>query len=356
MAILFYPGPSTVYKEVPLYVQEAYDKGILSVNHRSKAFAEIIEITLGLLKDKLNIPEEYEIVFTSSATECWEIITQSLLAHKSFHLYNGEFGEKWFHYTQKLLPAAEGYEFDLNEDLLPERINITPDSEIICITQNETSNGTQVGQPNIQAFKCLFPDQLIAVDATSSMAGIALNFATADIWYASVQKCFGLPAGLGLMVLSPKAIERAYQINENRHYNSLVFMLDNIRNLQTHYTPNVLGIYLMMKVLQESPNIVEVEKRLMERHKRFQHFIERITGLKFLCINEKVRSVTISAVKSNPDIIENIKLLAAKNGILLGNGYGSHKKETFRIANFPAIEDSDFQLLEKFLKEYSRKL
>jgi phosphoserine aminotransferase len=53
------------------------------------------------------------------------------------------------------------------------------------------------------------PDALIAVDATSSMAGVELDWQSADIWFASVQKCFGLPAGMAVMVCSPRALQYA---------------------------------------------------------------------------------------------------------------------------------------------------
>jgi len=55
------------------------------------------------------------------------------------------------------------------------------------------------------------------------MAGIRLNIAAADIWFGSVQKMFWAPGGACVMVLSPKAMESIYRINERAHYNSLAF-------------------------------------------------------------------------------------------------------------------------------------
>lgn len=352
MSISFYPGPSTVYKEVPAYVQEAYERGILSINHRSQSFADIMVKTLQLLKSRLNIPHEYEIVFTSSATECWEIIAQSLIDSKSYHVYNGDFGKKWFQYTQKLKPEANSHSFDLNEALQVKKLKTPESSEVICLTQNETSNGTQISQDTLHNIRLDYSEKLIAIDATSSMAGIALDFTQADIWFASVQKCFGLPAGLALLICSPAAVEKAHNFNENKHYNSLVFMLENARNLQTHYTPNVLGIYLLMRVLENSENILETDKRLIARSKKIQEVIDRSDEFSNLCKNDKTRSTTVLTVEGSPSHIKAIKEVAIKNGILLGNGYGSFKNNTFRIANFPAIPDKDFQYLEEFLTNY----
>jgi phosphoserine aminotransferase len=90
--ISFYPGPSRVYDEIPKYVKEAHRKGVLSINHRSEEFMNLYEETVILLKSKLTIPDSYKIFFTSSATECWEIIAQSFIITDSLHIFNGAFG------------------------------------------------------------------------------------------------------------------------------------------------------------------------------------------------------------------------------------------------------------------------
>ena len=83
----FNVGPSTVYPQLADYLKDAYNDGVLSMPHRGTAFVEMMRNTVALLKEKLNIPEDYTILFTSSATECWEIIAQSLTVQKSYHLY-----------------------------------------------------------------------------------------------------------------------------------------------------------------------------------------------------------------------------------------------------------------------------
>lgn len=197
--ISFYPGPSRTHDEIPRYVKDAHAAGLMSINHRSDEFMSICKKTVKLLKQKLRIPKNYTVLFTSSATECWEIIAQSI-GHKTFHLYNGAFGQKWFEYTKKLKPEAASFPFDLNEPLNPKKLILSETEGLFCITQNETSNGTQVHPSILKELKKNNPGYLIAVDATSSMAGIKLDFELADIWFASVQKCFGLPAGLGILI------------------------------------------------------------------------------------------------------------------------------------------------------------
>ncbi len=351
--ISFYPGPSRVHNEIPKYTKDAFTLGIMSINHRSDEFMKMSERTINLLKQKLNIPKSYTVFFTSSATECWEIIAQSVIKEKSFHLYNGAFGQKWFDYTKRLHPLAVPIPFELNEKLNPKKLIFEQREGIICITQNETSNGTQVSNAIIKAIKKTNPSYLVAIDATSSMAGIQLDFKSADIWFASVQKCFGLPAGLGLLICSPEALSQSEAIGEKNHYNSLGFMTEMMAKWQTSCTPNVLGIYLLMRVLEKSKAIEEIHTEILQRYERWVDFFSTATQLKHLVKKEDVQSYTVVPVTSTPDLLSEIKIKAKKKGILLGEGYGEWKPSSFRIANFPALENNEIQILMKFLKSFN---
>ncbi|MDO1447047.1 aminotransferase class V-fold PLP-dependent enzyme [Rhodocytophaga aerolata] len=349
MAITFYPGPSKVYPQVAHYMQDAYTQGILSVNHRSAVFMDVCQRSIELLKEKLHIPADYSVMYVSSATESWEIIAQSLVEKHSYHLYNGAFGAKWREYSAKLRSKSEGYAFGLNEELQADAVYIPSEAEILCFTQNETSNGTQVNNTTLANFSKGYSDKLIAVDATSSLGGITLDFTLADIWFASVQKCLGLPAGLGLLVCSPRALKRARQLGENDHYNSLLFIQENIERYQTHYTPNVLSIYLLMRVMENVDEIGMLSNRIKQQAADWYTFFHGREDMKPLVGNPGVRSDTVITIQADPVLIGQLKEKAKQEGITLGNGYGAWKQNTFRIANFPAITTEEIHTLQAFL-------
>jgi phosphoserine aminotransferase len=353
--ISFYPGPSRLYSKIPEFMQEACEKGVLSINHRSPEFIEISKKTVTLFREKLNVPESYTLFFVSSATECWEIIAQSVIKEKSFHLYNGAFGEKWFENTKRIKDNCIGKRFETDEELTVEKFPVPEETEMIALTQNETSNGTEISNNSIRSFREKYSNKLIAVDATSSMAGVYLDFSQADIWYASVQKCFGLPAGLGVMICSPKAIQRAKEIGENKHYNSLVSMVERMKDFQTTYTPNVLNIYLLMKVLEMIPSIMETDIETRAKAQNWYDFLSTTPRIELLIKNEGLRSGTVIAIKGKEEMISKIKKEAKDAGLLLGNGYGDWRANSFRIANFPAIEASEINKLKDFLTTFGLK-
>jgi phosphoserine aminotransferase len=338
----FYPGPSKVYPAVADYAADAVRTGIVSLNHRSAGFMDIVRETMRLLGLKLDIPADYHIAFVSSATECWEIVAQSLTGTGSLHLTHGSFGEKWRDYAYRINPA-----------------HTEPD--VLCVVQNETSNGTQVSMQKLADYRQMLGG-LFAVDAVSSMAGVALDWSLADVWFASVQKCFGLPAGLAVLIYSPDALQRAELLNDRSRYNSLLFMHENFEKFQTPYTPNGLGIYCLMRVLEQVPLIAEVDAQTRQRAvdwyaffdtdqagSEFQPLIRPTPGGQ-VGLPEALRSDTIIAVEGAPDAVSALKKAALSQGITLGSGYGQWKETTFRIANFPAITDDEIAQLRSFLQ------
>jgi len=363
--ISFNVGPSKVHPQIKDFLQDAYNEDILSMPHRSQMFMDMVKKTIFLLKQKLQIPPQYTIVFASSATECWEMIAQSLVKNKSYHLINGAFGQKWYDYTHYIHRSVEKHHFEINENIDVSQVQTffafaerrtgkaeLEENALICFTQNETSNGTQIPMKSIESVHQLFPRQLIAVDATSSMAGISFQWRSADVWFASVQKCFGLPAGLAVMILSPRAVARVAEIGEKKHYNSLSKVCENIEKFQTTHTPNVLGLYLLMRTLEDTPLIKDVETGIKLRAKQWYQFFEKHTHFKPLIQNELVRSDTVIAIKALPEHLPTLKERAKKAGFLLGNGYDKWKENSFRIANFPAISNEEVLKLCNFLEQY----
>ncbi|HEY0769901.1 MAG TPA: aminotransferase class V-fold PLP-dependent enzyme [Sphingobacteriaceae bacterium] len=350
--ISFYPGPSKVHNEIPKYVKDACRKGILSINHRSPEFMKIYERTVKLLREKLDVPSDYKVFFTSSATECWEIIAQSLVSKRSYHIFNGAFGQKWFEYSNKIKSGARQFPFDREELPNANKYKFGSTDGVICITHNETSNGTQVPEEFIRDLKENNPGHLVAVDATSSMAGVALTFELADIWFASVQKCFGLPAGLAVMICSPRAMEKAEEINDRAFYNSLLFMNDMLEKWQTSFTPNVMNIYLLMRVLEKSDPIALVDAKIKKRYRKWVKFFEGQHMLRHFIKNQAAHSYTVLPIIAPEGAIIKLKKDAKEKGFLLGEGYGDLKATTFRIANFPALKKKEIDKLKDFLAVY----
>ena len=119
---------------------------------------------------------------------------------------------------------------------------------------------------------------------------------------------------------------------------------------QTSHTPNVLAIYLLMRVLEKCPPISQVHAETVRRFQDWSAFLES-SKLQHLVTNPAVHSFTVLPLTATQELISDIKRKAKTAGLLLGEGYGQWKASSFRIANFPAIESSEIEVLKAFLKD-----
>ncbi|HYC86016.1 MAG TPA: aminotransferase class V-fold PLP-dependent enzyme, partial [Chryseosolibacter sp.] len=206
----FTPGPSQLYFTVPDHARTAFREQIPSLSHRSKAFEKIFLETTEGLRQLLNVPDGFHIFFTGSATEIWERIIENLVEKKSLHLVNGSFSKRFYEIARQLSRNAEKVEAPEGSGFGSEFV--AGDAELIAITHNETSTGVSLPLDYIHTIHEKNKGALVAVDAVSSLPYPELNFNHVDTVFFSVQKGFGLPAGLGVWIVNEKCVERANRI------------------------------------------------------------------------------------------------------------------------------------------------
>ena len=127
------------------------------------------------------------------------------------------------------------------------------DDELIALTLNETSTGIMCKSNKISSIRKKLTNSLIALDCVSGIPSIPFNISDVDTFYFSVQKCFGLPSGLGVWVYNEKCLEKNKSISDKKitgTYHSLKTLHKKTLDFQTPETPNVLAIFLLSRVFQ----------------------------------------------------------------------------------------------------------
>jgi len=353
--INFTPGPSELYFTVFDHMKQAFRDGIPSLAHRSKAFESIFgDATLGL-RELLGIPPSFHIAFTGSATEVWERSIQNLVADRSFHLVNGAFSRRFMEISKLLgketdaLVVPEGSGFDA--------VSIPEDQELIGLTHNETSTGVSLPMTLIKSIRAANPKSLIVVDAVSSLPFVDFDFSEIDACFFSVQKGFGLPPGLGVWIFNERCLAKADTLKASGRsigtYHSLPSLYTFAKKNQTPETPNVLGIYLLGKVVadflrrgittlrRETEYKAAVLYGALDRHDAIEPFVQR----------PEDRSKTVITV-SSPDRIAELTSYLTNQGFLPGEGYGALKQSQLRFANFPAHSKETFEALSDAIERF----
>ncbi len=213
--IYFTVGPTQLYPNVTGFIKKAIDAEVMSKSHRGAWFQELFIDLTSNLRTLLNIPKSYRIFFVSSGTESMERVIQNIVIKNSFHFVNGAFSERFYKTAKELGKSPELVEAPLGESFDFEKIKIPKKAEIICLTHNETSTGVMLPLEEIYKIKKNNPDKLIALDVVSSIPYVDIDCKKVDIVFFSVQKGFGLPAGLGIIIVSPQGFEKNQFILKN---------------------------------------------------------------------------------------------------------------------------------------------
>ena len=350
------PGPSQISPETKKDIHAAVDSGILELNHRGTRFTELSKLCSEELRTYLNVPKGYRIFYFDSASHVWHSMVANTVKKTSFHFAHGSFSAKAPQASELLHKEALSVEVPWGEQCDFRGTKIPARAELITACFNETSTGVKMTDTEIGYLHKKYPKTLLAIDITSSAGAVPNAISDADIWYFSVQKGFGLPAGLAIAIVSPSAYDRSVALAKKGQNRAGIWAWGRLEETmtgglyQTQHTPNVLNIYLLGKQCERWNKDGGLKKRTLETLRKkelFETWISRMKSCTHFVIDAKHRSDTVFVVQAEPAQVQKAKEDLKQHGIELGAGYGKIKKDTFRIANFPAITEA---MLEKTLE------
>ncbi len=348
MKINFTPGPSQLYFTVEGHARQAFRDGIPSITHRSKQFEHIYQSVKDGLRALLGFPDFFHVVFTGSATEVWERSIENLVEEKSLHFVNGSFSARYFEIARQLGRKPEKEE--VTEGLGFNEYVKQGNPELIALTHNETSTGVSLPTEFIHSFRHTHPDALVVVDAVSSLPYPSFDYNSIDSVFFSVQKAFGLPAGLGVWLLNDKCVARAELLLAKGRtigsYHSIPSLVSLAKKNQTPETPNVLGIYLLSKVLEDfnRRGIHQIRKETEYKAAILYQALEQSKVASPFVHNTAFRSNTVMVAQCDGHTESIAKALAAQ-GMQPGDGYGKFKSTQLRFANFPTHSKEQYEQL-----------
>ncbi len=349
--IFFTPGPAELYPTVRSHYQEAFNMQLGSISHRSAAFKKIYQHTNEQLKVLLNIPETSAVLFAGSATEIWERIIQNSVEHESYHLVNGSFSAKFHEFSAQLKNHAHKFEKPFGQGFDYADLEVPQYSELICCTANETSSGVQMRPQEIHKIKRAHKDKIVAVDLVSTAPYPDLDLSLIDTAFFSVQKSFGMPAGLGVWIANEACLQKAEKLQKTDKiigtYHSLPSLWKNYKNFETPETPNVIAIYVLGKVAEDMNRIgvKNIRKQTDKKAELIYQFVEKSDLLTPFVANENHRSQTVVVANVNGMEASSLIDIIKKQAMVLGSGYGSFKNSQIRIANFPAVNQEHVERL-----------
>ncbi len=198
----FSSGPC---RKRPGWTVDALKGALVGRSHRSPAGVAKLQQTIDLTREVLEIPSDYRIaIVPASDTGAVEMALWSLLGPRGVDVFAWDaFGETWALDAEALKLSGLRL-FRAPAGKIADLAKADPDHDIV-FTWNGTSTGVRVPNANwIAADRA----GLTICDATSAAFAQKLDWPKLDVVTFSWQKGLGSEAAHGMLVLSPRAVER----------------------------------------------------------------------------------------------------------------------------------------------------
>jgi len=199
----FSSGPC---KKRPGWSADALQTEILGRSHRSKLGKQRLEEVIDRSREILNLPEDYLLgVVPASDTGAVEMALWSMLGARGVDMLAWEsFGATWVTDVIKQLKLDDIRTLEADYGKLPDLASVDFDRDVV-FTWNGTTAGVRV--PNGD---WIADDRkgLTICDATSAIFAMELPWDKLDVVTYSWQKVLGGEGGHGIIILSPRAVER----------------------------------------------------------------------------------------------------------------------------------------------------
>ncbi len=349
----FYAGPAILPFEVMKKIQDELlnfkntGLSIMEISHRSKEFDEVVDETISLVKELLNIPEDYSVLFIQGgASFQFAMIPLNFLnGKKADYINTGSWATKAIKEAKKLgeVNIAATSE-DKNFNYIPEKFNFSNDAEYIHITANETINGTQ--------FKN-FPDtngKPLIADMSSEIMSRVIDVSKFSLIYAGAQKNISI-AGVTLVILKNSMLEKA-----NNDLPTMLKYSTFVEKKSMFNTPPVFAIYVMNKVLKWLKNqggVSKIEKINNEKAKILYNVIDSYDLYIGTAEKNSRSNMNVTFRLKNEELEKKFIDEATKNGFIGVKGHRSVGGCRASIYNAMSLEG--VKALAEFMKDFANK-
>ncbi|WP_438751936.1 phosphoserine transaminase [Pararhizobium sp. O133] len=190
----------------PGWSLEALSDAALGRSHRAKVGKSKLKQAIDLTREVLNVPAEYRIgIVPASDTGAVEMALWSLLGPRGVDMVAWEsFGSGWVSDVVKALKLPDTRKFVADYGKIVDFTKVDFDRDVV-FTWNGTTSGVRVANADF------IPSDrkgLTICDATSAAFAQDLDFAKLDVVTFSWQKVLGGEGAHGILILSPRAVER----------------------------------------------------------------------------------------------------------------------------------------------------
>ncbi|MCH5240905.1 MAG: 3-phosphoserine/phosphohydroxythreonine transaminase [Muribaculaceae bacterium] len=350
----FYAGPSIMsqftIEETAKAVKDFADMGlsILEISHRSKQFQAVMDESVALFKELLEIPEGYSVLFLGGGASLqFAMVPMNMLIHKAAYLDTGVWASKAIK-EAKLFGEVDvvASSKDRNYNYIPRDYTVPTDVDYFHYTSNNTIYGTEIRKdPDV-------PVRMIA-DMSSDIFSRPVDVAKYDLIYGGAQKNLA-PAGVTFVIVKDDTLGKADRV------------IPTMLNYETHVkkgsmfnTPPVLPIFSALQTLKyykKLGGVRVIEKMDMDKAEVLYNAIDGSKMFMATVPNHEDRSIMNVCFIMKPeykDLEKDFIDFATERGMM---GIKGHRDVGgFRASLYNALPMESVKALVEVMKEFEAK-
>lgn len=351
----FSAGPAVLPEEV---LREAADEmldykgtgmSVMEMSHRSAAFKGIIEEAEADLRELMNIPDNYHVLFLQGgATQQFAAIPMNLmLTGKADYIVSGSWSKKAYKEAKifgdaRLVASSEDENFSYIPNV--DELEFDPEADYVYICENETIYGTHYHKlPDTG-------DVPLVSDVSSCFLSEPIDVSKYGLVYGGVQKNIG-PAGVVIVIVRDDLVKEEWLPNTPTimRYKTQVDA-DSMSN-----TPPCYGIYICGKVfkwLKAQGGLEAMKKRNEEKAAILYDYLDSTDFYTATARKEDRSIMNVPFVTGDADLDAEFVAGAKKVGI--ENIKGHRTVGGMRASIYNAMPIEGVQALVDYMKEFEK--
>ena len=339
--------PEAVLQEVADEMLDYKGTGmsVMEMSHRSAAFQEIIDETEKDLRELMNIPDNYKVLFLQGgASTQFAMIPMNLMKNRvADFIVTGQWAKKAYQEAQKYgkankIASSEDKTFSYIPDCSD--LPISPDADYVYICENNTIYGTKFHTlPNTKG-------KLLVADVSSCFLSEPVDVSKYGIIYGGVQKNIG-PAGMAIVI-----------IREDLITEDVLPGTPTMLTYKTHAdagslynTPNAYCIYVCGKVFKGG--LEEMKKRNEEKAKILYDFLDKSKLFRGTVVPEDRSIMNVPFVIGDKEMEAKFVKEAAAEGLV--NLKGHRSVGGMRASIYNAMPKAGVEKLVAFMKKFEEE-
>ena len=349
----FYAGPSILSQYTIKNTADAVldfagtGLSLLEISHRSKEFSAVMDEARALVKELLDVPAGYDVVYLGGGASLqFCMVPFNLLKKKAAYLETGTWAvnaikeAKLFGEVDVVASSKEA-----NFTYIPKDYTVPEDADYFHITTNNTIFGTELRQdPDVKV-------PLVA-DMSSDIFSRPVDVSKYDIIYAGAQKNLA-PAGVTIAIVREEALGHV-----GRAIPTMLDYRTHIKKGSMFNTPPCLPVFAALQTLKyykELGGVKVLEKMNIEKAALLYDEIDRNKLFRGTVVPEDRSIMNVCFVMSDEykELEEEFAKFAAEQGMV---GIKGHRSVGgFRASLYNALPKSSVEALIATMQEFERK-